>query len=82
MLKKDRVEQNKQSGIAAPPSDHEKQYELLANSTNEISRSLVYVVDKLEENDAPLLEDDLELCRKWSREVGRYSFGWHLKWVE
>ena len=33
---------------------------------------------QLEENGGPTLEEDLELCREWACEVGRYSFSWHL----
>ena len=79
-LNKDRIEQNKQSALAVPPSDREKQFKKLSDSANEIHSRLDAINIQLFENGVPLLEDDLELCRKWSREVGRYSFSWHLKW--
>ncbi|HHJ16961.1 MAG TPA: hypothetical protein ENJ80_09715 [Gammaproteobacteria bacterium] len=74
----ERSEQNKQSSLSVPPSNREEQLEKLSNAAAEIHRSLGTVIRQLGENGGPKFEDDFELCRKWSCDVGRYSFGWHL----
>ena len=74
----ERSEQNKRSSLSVPPSDREEQLEKLSNAAAEIHRSLGTVIKQLGENGGPTFEDDFELCRVWSCDVGRYSFGWHL----
>jgi hypothetical protein len=74
-----RSKQNAQSGIAEPPSQREKQLESLIRATAEIQASLKGVRARLKSNGGLTLSDRLSLCRQWSCEVGRYSFGWHLK---
>jgi hypothetical protein len=57
--------------------------EWLANARpdpfDQIRRDVDAVARALAKSGAPELDDRLEGYRKWSREVGRYSFQWHLR---
>jgi hypothetical protein len=44
-----------------------------------INQDLKGVIKYLNDHEGPKFDDHLAAYRKWTREVGRYSFQWHLK---
>ena len=61
------------------PSDQEIRLARLNASLPRIRNNISSVKQKLNENNGPWFEDDLEKYSRWAREVGRYSFRWHIR---
>ena len=51
----------------------------LRNACLEIRKDIDKVNEALSELQGPTFDDRLASYRKWAREVGRYSFRWHLR---
>jgi hypothetical protein len=63
----------------SPPSGHESRLAELKEALMEIRGSIDAVEIALKDLNGPPLNDQLPIYCKWAREVGRYSFRWHLK---
>jgi hypothetical protein len=62
-----------------PPGSHEKRLIELCAALVGIQKDIAAVRGSLAEHGGPAVEDSLEPYQKWAREVGRYSFRWHIK---
>lgn len=77
-LRTERIAQENQTD---PSSASEREIRLaeLRDATFEIRASIDPVEIALNELNGPTFNDQLPIYSKWAREVGRYSFHWHLK---
>ncbi len=84
----DRYEENRTNLLAnrdagskksIPLLDRECRLEELREASLIMVADMKVASDSLSKLKAPRLEDDLMVYAKWAREVGRYSFRWHLK---
>jgi len=78
-LKNQRLASFKNSRINSPKSDPECLLENLQRASTNILDDMKAVSTALDEIKAPPLDDRLMIYTSWAREVGRYSFRWHLK---
>jgi hypothetical protein len=67
------------SGEVADKEDREYQLGELSKVTKKISEDMKTVSKALKELGAAPLDNNLANYIEWAREVGRYSFRWHLK---
>ena len=78
-LSKERKAQRNKTEATASPSGREIRLAQLRDASLEIHKSIDTVIEALNELDGPSFDDRLETYRKWAREVGRFSFRWHLR---
>jgi hypothetical protein len=79
-LSKERIAQSNKTEATASPSSREIRLAELRDASLEIHKSIDTVIEALNElENGPSFDDRLETYRKWAREVGRFSFRWHLR---
>ena len=67
------------AGAIGPLLEGENQLRDLRKAASGISKDIKTVITALKDLNGPSFEDRIETYRKWSCEVGRYSFRWHLE---
>jgi hypothetical protein len=79
ILSSERSARNSKNKTAVPPSDREIRLEQLRDVSLEINQSIDNVIEDLIKLNGPRFDTRLKPYREWAREVGRFSFRWHLR---